>query len=259
MNNPKLVFVLLLSISSSNCLAFGQTGHRITGKIAENYLTEHSQLALKKIIPTESLAEISTYVDEMRSDPAIFWKKTSKPFHYVTVPEKQSYIDIGSPEKGDAVSALKMYSKILKDKHSNLEQQKMALKFIVHIIGDLHQPFHSGNGEDYGGNDLKVEFYWKDSNMHRVWDSGMIKQKSLSFTEWANWLNKKITPHDISDWNQIDPVIWINESVSYREAIYPKSDKLNYSYTYENMPLLKTRLQQAGVRIATYLNDIFKD
>ena len=249
------IAAILLSCSQQ-ALSWGQTGHRVTGKIAEFHLTSDAKAMVDAILGNETLAEASTYADEMRSNPADYWQNVAGPFHYVTVPKDKSYTDVGEPEQGDSYSALASFTKTLSSPTSSLEDKQLALRFAVHIIGDLHQPLHAGNGNDRGGNDVKVEFFWENSNLHRVWDSGMIDKQQLSFTEWANWLNAKITEQHVSEWKTTDPLVYIAESTEIRDTIYPEDTKLSWQYQYEHLPTVKRRLQQAGIRIASYLNDI---
>lgn len=251
--------LILIVLYSSNVFALGQTGHRITGNIAERYLTENSKKALIKILGNESLAEASTYVDEMRSDPADFWQKQSSPYHYVTVPKGKLYKDVGAPKKGDAVFALNKYSKIVRDPKASKKDKSLALKFIIHLIGDLHQPFHVGNGTDRGGNSVKLSFFGRETNLHSVWDNAMINQKQLSFTEWSDWLNRQISEEDVKQWSETDPLVWIGESAKIRDNAYPKTSSLRYQYLYQNLPILKLRIKQAGVRLAAYLNELLKE
>nr|WP_297349513.1 S1/P1 nuclease [uncultured Glaciecola sp.] len=254
-----LIASTLLAVSSmQQAHAWGQTGHRVTGAIAEQYLTDEAKAAIKQLLPNESLAEASTYADEMRSNPNEFWQKEARPYHYVTVPEGKHYHEVGAPEEGDAFTALQKFSKIVKDVTAPLEERQRALRFIVHIIGDLHQPLHAGNGIDKGGNDVKLEFFWDDSNLHRVWDSGLIDRRQLSFTEWTQWLSEKITPEQAAAWNIIDPLVYIAESAVIRDTIYPETERLSYDYLYQHLPTATKRLQEGGVRIAAHLNDLFK-
>jgi hypothetical protein len=113
------------------------------------------------------------------------------------VPKGKHYHEVGAPEQGDSVTALAQFKATLLDKDASLEQKQLALRFIVHIIGDLHQPLHAGNGTDRGGNDVKVRFFWEDSNLHRVWDSQMLDRRQLSYSEWADWLGRKITQQHV--------------------------------------------------------------
>jgi uncharacterized cupredoxin-like copper-binding protein len=254
-----LIASALLAVSSmQQAHAWGQTGHRVTGAIAEQYLTAEAKAAIKQLLPNESLAEASTYADEMRSNPGEFWQKEARPYHYVTVPKGKHYHDVGAPEEGDAFTALQKFSKIVKDETAPLEERQRALRFIVHIIGDLHQPLHAGNGTDKGGNDVKLEFFWDDSNLHRVWDSGLIDRRQLSFTEWTQWLSEKITPEQAAAWSTIDPLVYIAESAAIRDTIYPETERLSWDYLYQHLPTATVRLQEGGVRIAAHLNDLFK-
>ncbi len=254
----KFIVGLLMASFSINALAWGQIGHRVTGAIAQQHLTPQAQAAISALLPTEDLAEASTYPDEMRSSPDEFWQKKAGPFHYVTIPEGQTYADVGAPEQGDSVSALKMFTANLKSSQTSKEEKQLALRFIVHIIGDLHQPLHAGNGTDRGGNDFKVNFFWQDSNLHRVWDSELLEQRKLSYTEWTAKLNRKISAQNINDWSTTDPQVWIAESIKIRDEIYPKEDEISWDYLYNHLPQAKQRLKMAGIRIAAYLNEIYK-
>lgn len=254
-----LAGMLAASTYSQLAHAWGQTGHRVTGEIAELYLTPEAKAAISKILENEGLAEISTYADENRSNPADFWQKEAGPYHYVTVPKGKTYDEVGAPERGDSYTAIVKYTKILKDKKASRADKQLALKMLVHIIGDLHQPLHAGDGTDRGGNDVKVSFFWEDSNLHRVWDSGLIERRQLSYTEWTNFLAPKITPEQLAAWQTADPLVYIQESAVIRDTIYPEGDKLSWQYLFDHTPTMKIRLQQAGVRIAAHLNETFKD
>ena len=253
-----LAGLLAASAYSQMAHAWGQTGHRVTGQIAELYLTPEAKAAIDRILENESLAEISTYADENRSNPAEFWQKEAGPYHYVTVPNGKTYEQVGAPEQGDSYTAIAKYTQILKDKRTSRANKQLALKMLVHIIGDLHQPLHAGNGTDKGGNDVKVNFFWEDSNLHRVWDSGLIDRRQLSFTEWTTFLAPKITPEQYKAWQTTNPLVYIQESAEIRDTIYPAGDKISWQYLYDHTPTMKLRLQQAGVRIAAHLNDAFK-
>jgi hypothetical protein len=255
-----LILAGMLAASSYSQMvhAWGQTGHRVTGQIAELYLSPEASVAISLILENEGLAEISTYADENRSNPAHYWQKVAGPYHYVTVPKGKTYSEVGAPEKGDSYTAIQMYTKTLKDPVSSITDKQLALKMIVHIIGDLHQPLHAGDGTDRGGNDVKVEFFGEDSNLHRVWDSGLIDRRTLSYTEWYDFLVPKISAEQAAAWQTTDPLVYIAESVKIRDTIYPDSNNLSWQYLFDHTPVMKLRLQQAGVRIAAHLNETFK-
>jgi hypothetical protein len=254
----KLIIGVVAAAMSFQALSWGQIGHRVTGAIAEQYLTPKAQRAISQLLINEDLAEASTYADEMRSNPSEFWKKTANPWHYVNVFDGKTYSDVAPPPEGNAATALDMFSKQLTSQQSSFAEKQLALRFIVHIIGDLHQPFHAGNGLDRGGNDVKLMFFWEDSNLHRVWDSGLIDRQKLSYTEWTKILSRKISEQQAKEWMEADPKVWIAESAKLRVNLYPDNDKLSWDYQYQNLPIVKQRLQMGGVRIAAYLNALFK-
>lgn len=254
------IIVAGATVISSPVLAFGANGHRITGAIAHEFLSLKAKEEIQAIMGHESLAQTSTWPDVMRSDPDVYWQKTTPPWHYVSVPDGKSYIDVIAPPQGDAFTALKGFKADLLNPDSSKAEKRRAISFIVHLIGDLHQPLHVGNGTDRGGNDVKLTFFGSNSNLHRVWDSDLIKSEDLSYSEFTEWLLPTISGDDVKNWHQTDPLVWMNESQAIRMNIYPDEENANLSwdYRYQHVPTVKTRLKQAGVRIAHYLNEIFQ-
>nr|WP_281300724.1 MULTISPECIES: S1/P1 nuclease [unclassified Iodidimonas] len=245
-----------LSLIAAPAFAWGKTGHRVTGAIAERYLSQEARAAISALIGTESLAQASSWPDEMRSDPDPFWQDVAGPFHYVTVPKGTSYHVKNAPQSGDSFTALAQFSKDLTDPETSLAIKQRALRFIVHIIGDLHQPLHVGNGTDRGGNDVKLTWFRKESNLHRVWDSEMIDGELLSYSEWTAWLTAPLSDADVTALMISDPKIWIAESAAIRPGLYPDTSELSYDYLYQNMPIVKDQLTKGGLRIAAYLNQL---
>ena len=249
-----------IMVSSVFCLpafGWGKTGHRVTGEIAEAYLDDHSKSRIQEILGVEDLAEASTWPDFMRSSPTDYWQRTANPWHYVTVPEGSTYPDVEVPEWGDAATALASFRETLMSETASIDEQALALRFTIHIIGDLHQPLHAGNGLDRGGNTYTVTFFDEMTNLHRVWDSDLINHEQLSYTEMSNWLSRTITAEDVQVWSVTDSSVWINESAAIRDTIYPEDRDLRWSYVYAHRETYRQRLKQAGVRIAAYLNETF--
>lgn len=247
----------LAALVPDAALAWGQTGHRVTGLLAERYLSASAAREVKAILGPESLAEATTWADFMRASPEPFWQKEASPWHYVTVPKGKTYSDVGAPPEGDAVVALARFRKTLRDPKATREEKALALRFAVHVIGDLQQPLHAGNGEDRGGNDVKVTWYGQPSNLHSVWDSGMIDREGLSFTEMAAWIGAKLTSREAKAWANPDPAVWIAESAAIRDTIYPSSPDLSWDYSFQHIATVRERLATGGVRIAAWLNETF--
>ena len=240
-------------------LAWGKTGHRVVGALAEGYLDAKAKAGVQRILGSESVAEASDWPDFMRADPSRFWQKTTPPWHYVTVPEGKTYAEVGPPPEGDAVTALARFSATVRDPGATLADKQLALRFIIHLVGDLQQPLHVGDGTDRGGNDVKVTLFGKQTNLHAVWDSGLIDNEQLSYTEMTAWLRAKITPADIERWRSTDPLVWIAESARARARIYPASSDLSYRYVFDHKALLYEQLEKGGVRLGAYLNALFAD
>lgn len=245
------------AFAAAPAFAWGPTGHRITGTIAEQNLSGVARARIALILGPETLADASTWPDEMRSDPSPFWQSTANPWHYVTAPKGRAYTPATAPPEGDAVTALGKFAQTLNDPKVPREQKQLALRFIVHIIGDLHQPLHAGNGQDHGGNDLKVTFFGEQTNLHQIWDSRLIDHQQLSYSEYAARLIRTTSPQDIIDGSTPDPLVWISESAALRDQVYPNSTSLSWNYVFQSKPLMDARLRLAGIRMAAYLNALF--
>lgn len=247
-----LIFVFCLT---TNVFAWGPTGHRVIGLIAEKHLTKKARKNIDRILKNETLAEVSTFMDFIRADNT---KRHMAPWHYMTIPDGQTYEQAGTPEEGDVYVTMKRLVSELNSKEFTDEDEAFALKCLVHLIGDVHQPLHVGNGEDKGGNDVKVEFFWDSSNLHRVWDSGIIDEQKYSYSEYVEWINHP-SDDQVVKWQSGSMMDWILESKDYRDQCYdmPESKKINYRYVYDNIELVNQRLLQAGVRLAGVLNKIY--
>jgi hypothetical protein len=248
---------LLLVTAASPALAWGQTGHRITGMVADRYLSPRARAAVLETLGSESLAEASTWPDFMRSDPAPFWQKTASPWHYVTVPDGKSYGEVGAPPQGDALTALARFEKTLRDPGAPLAERQLALRFAIHIVGDLAQPFHVGNGTDRGGNDVKVNFFGEATNLHAVWDEGLINHERWSASEWAANLDRRLTPERLRAWSSADARQWVADSGAIRQRLYPEGSELSWTYVYAHRATLDEQLAKGGLRLAAWLNRTF--
>lgn len=248
-----LLFVLLLLVAA-DVFGWGATGHRATGLIAEQYLTSKTKKKLATILGQESLAMVSTWMDEIRSDSTYDYAVT---WHYTTVPDGKKYEDVASNPDGKVVAMIEKFMADLKGKKLNKKQELETLKMLVHLVGDIHQPLHVGKPGDRGGNDVKVKWFRAESNLHRVWDSEMIDGTQLSFTELANSLGKpdKLT---IKKWQSATVRDWAHESMTYRPQVYDIGNgNLSYAYGYKYFSIAKMRMLQAGVRLAGMLNSIY--
>jgi hypothetical protein len=245
-----------LLLASGSVYAWGPQGHRITTRLAEPYLSEPTKLAIREILGNEDLARASTWVDIMRSHPSPYWQDRAGAYHYVTVPPGRLYADVGAPTWGDAMTALTGFRRTLEDPDSSMADKQIALRFSIHIVQDLHQPLHVGNGKDRGGNQFELRFLGKSTNLHRVWDSGLFKSVGRGESEWVRYLRRRLTPQQTANWTQTDPHTWIAESATLRDQIYPDAHDVGQAYIAQHLPAMETKLCQAAIRTAAYLNEL---
>ena len=268
----RLAALLALSaLAAAPAAAWGPVGHRITAQIAQDNVSGQTRARIAQILGHEELPEAATWPDEQRSNPDAFWQTTSYPWHFVTLPVGQAPEHLEHPSEGDAETALERFTAVLRDPAASPEDKARALRFVVHIVGDLHQPLHVGKPGDRGGNDVKVK--WFDDpvvqNLHWVWDEGMIRRQELSFSEYAARLEARMTAEQVVAWWNVEPDTWMAESAALRDRIYPVPSErdgagtpeapfvMRYWYPYEWTPEMELRLQQSGIRTAAYLDWVF--
>jgi len=234
---------------------WSDTGHRVVGEIANKYLKHRTKRKIKKLLKGKSLAFVSTYADEIKSDKRYneFYS-----WHFINIPLDGDYESSKKNPDGDLATGIKHCKKLILNKDSSEADKIFYLKMLVHLIGDLHQPMHIGLEEDRGGNDFKVQWHYKDSNMHRVWDSEMINQFNMGYIELAE--NADIlTKTEINNIQQGSVIDWVNETHELTRNVYANvtvGDNLRYEYSYENFQIVRNQLQIAGIRLAKVLNDI---
>ena len=274
------LFILVMLFTSGNTFAWGPTGHRVVGEIAEKYLDAGVSAKVNKILNNQSLSRVSNWSDEIKSEPNTYSHTFN--WHYTDWKDEDHSHDEAN-SSGRLLTVIQEQLAVLKDLNSPDDKKTFALKFIVHLIGDLHQPLHVGNGLDQGGNKCRVLFHRKETNLHALWDEGMIEFTKLSFTEMANYVSQGRTQAEIHAWKNGDVQAWALESKLMRASLYPenvniseaplslkqycRSDivvtssempKLAYEYSYKFIPLVEKRLFQAGLRLAMVLNESLK-
>ncbi|MBH0072030.1 MULTISPECIES: S1/P1 nuclease [Pseudoalteromonas] len=264
MSSVKATLVVSAVFVCTNAHAWGQNGHRIIAKIAESHLSETTKTKLLPLLNNESLAQVSTWPDEMRSAPGEFWQRKSSRWHYInTSANKPISLNHSHTKNKESVTNILEgihYSiKVLQDEQSSLDAKQFSLRFLVHLVGDSHQPFHAGRADDRGGNNIKVKHFGQETNLHSLWDSKLIEGENLSYTEFADFINTN-NQTLISEYLTSTPTSWLVESNNLAESIYNKNEtNISYSYIFDHMPIIKTRLQQGGIRLAGLLNSLFDE
>lgn len=243
-------------IISVNAFAWGPIGHRIVGQIAENHLNPKTKKAVNKILENQQLAIVSNWPDFIKSDPT--WNHGSV-WHYVNIPDGKTYEAMEKDPKGDVIEAIARFKKVLQNPKASLVEKAQAIKFLAHLIGDIHQPLHVGKADDRGGNTTKVKWFNEETNLHHVWDESLIEFQKLSYTEYAVMLDRA-NKTDVAKWQNDDIAVWVKEGIDARPLVYdigPEA-KLSYDYNYKVIKFLNERLLKGGVRLAKILNDGIK-
>ncbi len=262
MNMIRHHFILLLLLSTTANLwaavpPWGKTGHRVVGEVAQKYLSNKARKAVEDLLDGETLAEVANYADAIKSDPAY---RSYSPWHYVNFPFDKDYQEVTPSPEGDVITAIERSIAVLEDPAASRAEKAFYLKLLIHFIGDLHQPMHIGRGEDRGGNDIQLQWFGRGSNLHRVWDSDMIDDYGMSYTELARslprWSQKKKAQAQegcLQDWvREIrKTTILVYESVE-------KGEKLSYPYSYKWWETVEQQLLLGGLRLAAVLNSIYE-
>jgi len=249
-----LALLLLVCFIGTQSFSWGVTGHRASGWVAEKYLSPKAKKKISSVLNQESLAMVSTWMDEIRSDSTYNY---TADWHWVTVETGKTYDESPKNPNGDVIMTLERIITELKSHKLDPKKEAEALKMLVHLVGDIHQPLHVGCCDDQGGNKVKVKWFRNDSNLHRVWDSEMIDDTKLSYTELGQSLAQpdKAT---LAQWQKASVREWANESMTYRKEVYDiKDGNLSYRYSYLHLQSAKDRVLKAGVRLAGILNQIY--
>jgi hypothetical protein len=235
---------------------WGKNGHRATGKIAEKHLTKKAKRKIDKLLKGQSLAFVSTFADEIKSD-----RKYNKYYswHYINMGLDETYEEAKKNPDGDLVTGINKCIAILKDDISTADEKAFYLKLLVHFMGDLHQPMHIGKKEDKGGNMFQVQWFGKGSNLHKVWDENMIDSYKMSYSDLADNA-ENLSKKQIEVIEKGSIIDWVNEVHRITVKVYKSAktgENLRYKYSYNNFDIVRTQLQKGGIRLAKVLNDIF--
>jgi hypothetical protein len=149
---------------------------------------------------------------------------------------------------------------VLKSPDAPRNEKRTALRFVAHLVGDIHQPLHAGFAEDRGGTDSYVRFNGRKMNLHSLWDTGLVEPEEGTPTEVATRIDKAVTEDERMQWHSGTPEQWALESLAIvRTRVYlmPASAEIDARYTARARPVLRIRLAQAGARLAALLNETF--
>lgn len=251
------MFVLTLTLlCAPSAFAWGPLGHRIVARLAEAQLTPQAKAEVEKLLVVRDkryLDQIANWPDDLRdTDPALF-RRTAK-LHYINFHSRDCIYDPPRDCRNGkcVVAAITKYSAILTDRSNSPAKRAEALAFVVHFVGDVHQPLHADYRHDAGGNDFQVRWHGHGTNLHRIWDSTMLDDAHLSTAKYTRKLQVEHAPIETGG----TPAEWAEEScrIDRDDGVYPSSHFIDAAYVQRERPIAERRLRQAGARLAALLN-----
>jgi hypothetical protein len=230
-------------------------GHRVVGLIAHAHLSDRTRSEIEKILPASmTLADAAIWPDHEGRGIRDF-----DPLHYVSIPETAAGYDQARdcPERNCMVEALRWFTQVVADKNAPVMARRLALYYIAHIVGDMHQPLHAGRITDRGGAEIRVSYQGRATNLHFFWDRDLVDLEIGNESEIAQRLIANLSAAERTKWQSGDPRAWTNESLKLvRSHAYNigASGEITDDYVEKARPIVRTRMLQAGIRLAWLLN-----
>jgi len=267
------VCVLMFCMTTQQSWAWGREGHRLTALVAEQYLSPETKAQIAVLLQADSknretLADVAPWADEYRTDHP----ETAK-WHFVDIPKTAATFDRSrdcpvsekdpkSPWRDCVTDRILFFEGRLGDISLSEAERAVALKFLVHFVGDIHQPFHA-MGDDRGGNDISVTFLGSSvcgtyrCNLHGVWDDSIIDAQGLSENKYTDRLLQEIKDNNWERMAGGEPTTWANISHRYAvDALAPNGAFLTREYVAEEAKVVDAQLALGGLRLARVLNRI---
>ncbi|MEN0052322.1 MAG: S1/P1 nuclease [Mucilaginibacter sp.] len=252
----KTSIYLLTGIVCLTLISWGFKGHRAVATIAQQHLNGNTAYVVSAYLDGQPMEAVSTWADENRDH------KTA-PWHFLNLPlglTHDQFVKFVQESEGNVYTAILKMEATLKDPASSAEQKTEALKYLIHFIGDAHQPMHISRKEDKGGNTIQLRFEDKGTNLHSLWDSKLIDHEGLSSEDIAKTYDKA-TAAEIKKWQNDSPMEWIWESYQISSELYnvKPGQNIDEAHYQKYIPLIRKRIDQAGIRLAGELNKLFSN
>lgn len=236
-------------------VSWGYKGHRAVATIAQKHLTSNTAYVVSAILKGESMADVSTWADENKNRNTAHW-------HFLNLPLGLSHAEfvksVAQSDNNVYTAILKMEAS-LKDNTLPADQKNEALKYLIHLVGDAHQPMHVSRKEDKGGNTIQLRYDNKGTNLHSLWDSRLIDHEGLSEAEIVKNYDVATTAQ-IKQWQADSPMEWLWESYQISSELYRQAkpgETIDDTYYQKYIQVTHKRIDQAGIRLAGELNKLF--
>lgn len=258
MKFTKSILASAFALSALTAFAWGQKGHDVTVFIAENNLTPITYSKISDLLDGKSMVYWANWLDNASHTPEYAYSKT---WHYKNIDDGVKFEEAPLHPKGDIIRAIYDQVTVLKNQQASKEDQQLAMKILVHLMGDIHQPMHMGHASDLGGNKWKVSYFGRDSNLHSVWDSSVPESAhKWTYTEWNDQINRA-KPEEVDIiLAEGTPEKWGEETFNVCRSVYaqtPQGSDISYDYIGYWTPVIESQFLKGGLRLADILNSIY--
>lgn len=251
--NYRLFTALLLILVLG---AWGTKGHQAVALIAEKHLNTGVKTVVESYLDGASMEEVSTWADEHHTAQTASW-------HFINLPQGLSYTAFDKAvrqQKNTVYTALQQARADIQKPGVSKTKKAEALRYLIHLVADAHQPMHVSRKEDRGGNDIKVQFEGHETNMHSLWDGKLIEHEGLTLEQIATAYDNA-TQQQVKQWQQDSLMQWLWESYQLSDQLYRElkpGQNVNEAAYQKYIAIIHKRVLQAGIRLAGELNTLLK-
>jgi hypothetical protein len=253
-------------VMPSAAWAWGNEGHEVIALIAASELSPAAKAQVEQLLGGDAattMADISTWADKIRRD-----RPETAPWHYVNIEITSAGCDAARdcPDDACVVAQVQRDTAVVGNRTLAQSVRAEALRFLIHFVGDLHQPLHAGDNHDRGGNEVRVVLNGDRKNLHAVWDTAVVEALGNDPGAVAATLERQITTAEKRQWSQGSVVDWANQSFRIAKTkIYRTLPGrggttapviLPPDYAQHQADITRTQLERAGVRLAMLLNKV---
>lgn len=257
-----LIKILCLNVaiilSTPSAFSWSQKGHDTTCAIAQKHLTDKALKEINALLEGKSMVYWSNWLDNASNTPKYAYTKT---WHYKNIDAGQKFEEAELNENGDVVRAVNAQVSTLKSKKSSFEEKQLALKILIHLLGDMHQPMHMGHKSDLGGNKWKITYFKNETNIHSLWDSQLVESAhKWSHTEWVEEIDR-LSDEEVANIVRGTVEQWAKETFEVATEVYvhtPEGSTQSYDYISRWTPVIEQQFLRGGHRLAYLLNSIFE-
>lgn len=253
----KLLLLAAALLPVAEASGWGQKGHDTVACIAECNLTPEAAARVADLLDGYSMVYWANWLDSASHTPEMAYTKT---WHYANVDEGFTFDSMPKNPSGDAVEAIERIVADLKSGKLSRDEERLSLKMLIHLVGDLHCPMHAGHLSDRGGNSVRVRFFDEETDLHSLWDTALPEAAHRwSYSEWQSQLDR-LPEEAVTEIQRGTPREWFEESHAVCRDIYadtPADSSLSYDYITRYTPVVERQLLHGGLRLAALLNEIY--